>query len=316
MLLLPSKGISISKNAHNIDLEILCDWIEGSILFCGDNIELSQIDIFDYLHEENIYEEQDFAFEIIESAWSELKRRQELIGKWSPLKVHSDRISSKCRWKDEPAYSFCLLLSLLPLYRNSIEKREPNYNPDYNEQGELFELLTQESLKCQFKDWEVVKTGWSHNQASNLTNIVEDLADRLNERLGNLELWTYGTEKEAGLDILLYRRFPDDRAGKPLFLIQCASGQNWRSKLKTPDIDMWTKYIDFASRPRRGFAMPFAISDKVFLVSSTNVNGLLLDRYRLLSASVYKRNWLLHETKKRMLKWSSAQIDLLPSVEE
>ena len=67
MLALPIKGISRSVEKHNIDLSIMCDWIEGSVLFEDD--ELSQIEIADTLMEEQIYDDHDLCMEMISNAW-------------------------------------------------------------------------------------------------------------------------------------------------------------------------------------------------------------------------------------------------------
>ena len=63
MLTLPITGISRSIAKHNINLSIMCDWIEGSVLF--DDEELSQIEIADILIEEQIYDNHDLCMEMV-----------------------------------------------------------------------------------------------------------------------------------------------------------------------------------------------------------------------------------------------------------
>ena len=46
--------------------------------------KLSSIDVIDILVQEQIYEDQDFASEIVMSAWTELRRKQSWIGKGKP----------------------------------------------------------------------------------------------------------------------------------------------------------------------------------------------------------------------------------------
>lgn len=68
------------------------------------------------------------------------------------------------------------------------------------------------------------------------------------------------------------------------YLMQCASGDDWTDKLHTPDIEVLKRLITFSSSPQRGIAMPFAQEDEEFSRQCNHVDGMLLDRYRLLSA--------------------------------
>lgn len=52
MLRLPEAGISASKKTHNSDLQLFCDWVEGSLLFTG-TARLSRSAIVDVLCEES-----------------------------------------------------------------------------------------------------------------------------------------------------------------------------------------------------------------------------------------------------------------------
>lgn len=302
MLSLPTKGISRSVSTHNIDLDTLCDWIEANVLF--DEEELSQTDISDTLLEENIYENQDMALDIISSAWSEIRKRQRWLGKGTPFKITSRRISRLLSWKNVSAHSFCLILSISKCYSGWTEK----FGSDYTEQGELFELLTKESLERQFKDWEILLTGWSSKNAIGIRQLINDIAARLGESVGNVSRWTSDSRKDAELDILLYRPFKDKRVGIPVFLMQCASGGNWESKRKTPDLDLWTRIIEFAATPNRAFAIPFAMVDNLFIQNCNIVDGLLMDRYRILAAINQKKNWISKDLKRRLLQWLKPRV--------
>ncbi len=58
MLTIPGRGMSRSVNAHNVDVDVLCDWIEGSVLF-QDEEDLPASDVVDVLIEAQIYENQE-----------------------------------------------------------------------------------------------------------------------------------------------------------------------------------------------------------------------------------------------------------------
>ena len=91
---------------------------------------------------------------------------------------------------------------------------------------------------------------------------------------------------------LFYRPFPDNRVGVPVYLMQCASGENWVHKLHEPDLNVWTKIILFAATPSKAIAIPFVLLDKEFKQRCNRVNGMLLDRYRLLAAVNHNGKWV------------------------
>src|SRR5205823_3869050 len=95
-----------------------------------------------------------------------------------------------------------------------------------------------------------------------------------------------------GLDLLCYRPYDDGRVGVPVFLVQCASGQDWESKLDTPKLKIWAKIVDFASTPKKAFAMPFTLEDWDFTRKCNDNDGMLMDRYRLLAAGRARPNWI------------------------
>lgn len=309
MLSFPTKGISRSVKTHNIELDIFCDWIEGSVLF--DEEGLSSSDIVDYLLEEQIYDDQDFAFELVHDAMAEIDNRQSWLGSARTIFVSATRVESPKEWNNLPAYSFCSLLSLATYYTGWSKQ----FGADYSEQGDLFELLTKESIECQFPDWQVHQTGWTRTNAVNLRSVVHEISSLLGESPGDLEIWADPEANESGLDLLCYRPFPDERVGVPIYLMQCASGGNWIQKMHTPNLNIWTKVIQFAATPRKAFAMPFALSTEIFIRSCNKVDGMLLDRYRLLAASKIRENWISASVKERIISWLEPRIIALPRAE-
>ena len=306
MLALPTSGISRSVNSHNVKLDILCDWIEANVLF--DEEELSTSDIVSCLLSENIYEESDMAFDIVSNAWTEFRRRQSCIPNETPFSITSQRISRKIGWTQVPAHGFCVLLSLAECYSGWTEQ----FGRDYTCQGRLFEEMMRESLNCQFKNWQLMLTGWSRTSTNALKDIVENIASTLGESVGNIKRWTSASAKDAELDLLLFRPFSDGRVGIPVYLMQCASGANWKDKLRTPCLKTWGKIIEFAATPIKAFAMPFALLDDDFARKCNIVDGMLIDRYRILSATHYKKKWLPPELQRELVDWCKPRIEKLP----
>ena len=311
MLALPTSNFSQPIGTppeieHTIELSVLCDWIEGSVLF--DNEDLSKADIMDVLKEEEVYDDPDVVMALVNDAWNELQDRLVWIGGKGPFSFFGQSIKSEGSWEENPAHSFCILLSMPQCYDNwSTALRQG----DYSEQGRLFEALTKVSIEHQFSDWKVYPTGWSSKNPVKLSNIVDEIANRLGEIKGELQPWTNPRTKDGGLDLLCYRPFLDNRGGVPVYLMQCASGKDWENKLHRPNLNVWTKIIKFMAKPRKAFAIPFALPDKKFKETCTEVNGMLLDRYRILAAGKYNTEWVSDSLKTAIIDWITPRLQKL-----
>ena len=323
MLALPNNVMP--KSTTDYDVDILCDWIEGSILFDESEDEFSVMDIVNVLTGVNvlagddiddIQKEYELALTAVGDALEKLKRRLSWIVPGIPFSIIDSEsvVDSQVRrinsWQDTPAYSFCILLSLAQCYakwRCSV----PNW--DYNTQGEIFELLTQESLEKQFSDWQVKRIGWSHTEPTGLRKVVDQIANYLGETVGDdIDEWIDSRDKDAGLDILCYRPFPDNRTGFPVYLIQCTTAQKWKRKVGEPSVNFWRHLIKFVIPPQKAFAIPFAPNDTVFIKWCAKVEGLFLDRYRLLAPARCGEQWESSSLQDRIIKWATPKVDRLP----
>jgi hypothetical protein len=308
MIELPPSCLRRSISKHNIDIQIFSDWVEGNVLFDSD--EMSKTDIIDVLMENEIYADQDFAAEFVEDVWRELQRRFSLVGNdCLPLRISARRISRVFDWQATSAFSFCLILSFQVWYKAWARQ----FGDDYLEQGAIFEELTKESLMSLFPGWTVHPTGWEKDNPVQIRDILQDVANRVNEPQGDVSRWVNPKAKDLGLDVICYRTFADERGGKPVFLFQCASGNDWEDKLLTPEQILWNRIIGWASNPKKGFSMPIALSEDAFTRSCGRVNGLLLDRYRLLSVGRENPNWISNELRERIVAWLEPRIGTIPN---
>jgi hypothetical protein len=309
MLGLPEKGLYRSVRVHNVDFGVFCDWLEASAMFSGEDVTGS--DVVDLLRENEFYRDQDFAWDLLNNAFAAIRTRARLLGKGYPMHVSGGtRIVAVEDWRDFAAYAFCLMLSLPSVYPTWARA----FGVDYTTQGELFEALTAESMSRSFQGWIVHPTGWTKTTPSQLRSIVESIAARLGEATGEVKRWTSSHAKEAGLDMICFRPFPDGRVGIPVYLMQCASGADWKSKLKTPDLRIWTKIITFAAEPKKALSMPYALDEADFTQRTNIVDGLLLDRHRLLSPGMGVRDWITPELAARLIAWVEGRAPSLPRV--
>jgi hypothetical protein len=306
VLPLPERGIRRSLTVHNVRLDVLCDWIELEVLLSED--ELSRADVIDHLIEQHIYDESDFAADLVGSAWTELRRRHRWLGGSSGLDFRGHRISRRSEWSNHAALTFCVLVSLAPRYAGWKDE----FGSDYTEQGELFERLSISALGPRFDGWMFQSTGWSANTAVALRDVVPDLATNLYEEPGNITKWASGQAHEAGLDLAWFLPFSDLRSGIPIYLGQCASGDNWIKKIHTPELHLWGKLIDFTHPPAKAMIIPFALTDESFEQRRVQVNGLLVDRHRLLPDAT-EPDWLPTDLHSELVAWMRPRLEWLIS---
>ncbi|MGC3992067.1 MAG: hypothetical protein QM796_20715 [Chthoniobacteraceae bacterium] len=170
-------------------------------------------------------------------------------------------------------------------------------------------------MKLHFPDWKVHRTGWSQENAKKLAGVVAEVAGLLGAETGEIKKWTSASANEAGLDVLCFRSFNDERVSSPALLFQCASGMHYNGKLHTPNLRVWEKIVIFPVEPSKAFATPFALTDQEFLRAINIVNGPLLDRYRLLAPAHANTKWLSQELSDKLVAWTEPRIATLPAGE-
>lgn len=308
MIALPSTKFSLSVKSHNVDLNVCCDWMEASALFMG--TEVTGSDVVDILRENSIYKSQDFAWELVGDAFAVVTERARVLGAGYPFSIDNDTLTARSDWTAATPYAFCLVLSLA----YSHPTWAAQFGRDYTQQGDLFELLSAESV-ASLLGWTVHRTGWSKTTTAGLRKVAKDVAETLGEFTGELTRWTRQEGKEGGLDLVSYKAFPDGRPGMPTLLWQCASGRDWNQKLKTPDLRLWEKAVTFTISPKKGFSMPFALDDKAFQYHANLVDGLLLDRCRLLTPGRENADWLSQELSEQLVQWLTPRVEVLPALE-
>lgn len=190
MLALPEAGMAYSVGAHNVNPDYLCDWIEASAVFSRDR--LSKSDVIDALVENEVYEEQDFASQIVDDAWSTLGRRLQYQHSPLGLQVEGNRIIRSFSWDTFPSYAFCLLLACAPLYPSWAR----GWGVPHSVHGNLFEELTEESVRHLFSGWRVRRVGWSPENKAKLKDTIEGIISELNEVAGSeidlhVDIWNF-----------------------------------------------------------------------------------------------------------------------------
>lgn len=311
MLPLPNKAVNRSINVHNVDFSVLADWVEATLAF-DDCDQLSSAEAVSELLAQYIYEDDDFCAEGVANVWAELVRRATWMGSACPFTVDRKVASGSQAWADVPAASFCLFLSLSRVYH----EWSLDLGPDYTEQGELFERLSSEAAAALLPEWKALKTGWSRSGAKKLRDVVPEVADHLGLTSNPISPWADENANEAGLDLVVHRAFADHRSAEPIYLIQCASGLDWKGKRQSPDPRVWMRLVTFINSPCRGLTVPFALTDKVFAATGNIVDGLVLDRCRLMSAgSTDGEVWVSEALRNDLVTWLGKKWSLIDSLQ-
>ncbi len=240
--------------------------------------------------------------------WEELRRRERLSGKLALYRLSPKRATRACGWDECVATTFLLILACLPYYRELRVTRLRNYG----QQGELFEDFCCESLLC--NGWTTTRTGWaSHQGAQKLKRTVDAVALALDEHTINAAIvQIFKDENEAGCDLVSHWPYEDRRLGRPVVLLQCASGADFDKKLATPDIKRWCDFIAFSTTPIRGFCTPYSFTQSDFEKYSRIVKGIFLDRFRLIQPFANATRAISANLERRLTQWSRARIKALP----
>lgn len=89
-------------------------------------------------------------------------------------------------------------------------------------------------------------------------------------------------DKDLGLDAVTWLVFMDGRGAELHFMVQCATGADWDTKLHDIELEVWKDHIHWGVRPVRVFAVPFLlILPQSKWIRTSRKGGLILDRARL-----------------------------------
>ena len=114
-------------------------------------------------------------------------------------------------------------------------------------------------------------------------NAVDDLCQRLGEGTGSFGREPEHEQKDAKLDLVAWRAFPDGRRGKLVGFGQCATGDDWTDKAFELRPDKWCRLWmkDSAGLdPFPSLFIPHRPGEDQWLIAA-NYGGILFDRCRI-----------------------------------
>jgi hypothetical protein len=139
-----------------------------------------------------------------------------------------------------------------------------------------------------------IRTGWPGDSFGARPTKFKDLIALLHQQTGEF-FWspdpglpddpTHQDVKEEGVDVVVWKAIPDERAGKLFLLCQCACGDDWVGKFNDIDphlakLSRWMKPVCWAT-PTRVFSTPHHIPNDAYFAQVNREAGLTWDRIRL-----------------------------------
>ena len=308
MLQIPQVGFQKSVSKSNVDKNPLADWLEAVVLF--DEGSVAKSEVVDVLIEFQICvdEGQDLAHQIASDGWDEIRLRQTWGGIPANFNISTNRLEDATDWTEDLIRSFFLLLSILKIFPDWAREHQDHVN-----QGNLFEEVVELISPALLPGWEVLRAGWSPENAKSVPEIIEELRGRIHVSGAlDLEEWYAPAAKDAGLDLVCYREFLDQREAMPIYLLQCASGKNWRQKISTPNANLWQKLLNSAVQPSTAIAAPFVIDTPELKRAALEGQIIVFDRLRMISAATVADISLPDELRSQLIAWMTPRVETIP----
>lgn len=233
-------------------------------------------------------------------ALDETARRQKIcLEAHYPFVIHATSLKSGANSADT-VYAFLLLLSFLK-----------GNAPNHAKAAKLFEEISAEAgaayLGCNSSSDAFVFGFPRRLEPKGFLPAVAELCgkNRLNEGSADIDEPKTAHQKDARLDVVVWKNFPDCRRGRLILFGQCATGADWEDKVYSLDPHKWReKWLvePLLPCPQGAFFIPFAVSDedwKHVLIDG----GVLFDRFRIAGLASAK---LPEDMRNQIAEWNKA----------
>jgi len=210
-------------------------------------------------------------------SFSQLKKRAEILGTKYPFKVDDSYIVTSQTIEDSV---YIQLLFLTP--KSGISTQGKIYNLDVA--SKLFEDIAEQSLQTFFgANTQTLNFGFpsKSDRPAEFAAAVKWLSEKTNIRLGNA--YRPPRKKDGGVDLFVWKSFPDKRPGIPIMLVQCTIKDDFINKIGDIDLKLWANWLSSDIEPLVALAVPGVVTkDEIW--SEITTRGILLDRLRLVQS--------------------------------
>jgi hypothetical protein len=261
----------------------LADWLELWALMSRDN-NASAADLVRTLQrEQEERDDNERADRLAQEAMTEIGFRVAAAGDAYPFSVDGNliRVHEPAFERPHLAYTFCLCLS----YFGFTPRRGGPTNP-----RRWFEELSEQAARAYVGGESLLLSPPRRVLPGPFPAAIAELCRRIGEGGGWRQQPAGWNRKGAGLapkddavDVIAWRPFPDGLAGNLLLFGQCASGNNWDTKLTElqPQFfaQLWMVEVP-PSQALRALFIPHRISRETWNYSNT-YGGIVFDRCRI-----------------------------------
>jgi len=245
----------------------VADWLELSILY--DERAISKAKIISLFSDNNKHDQE----QTIDSALSELERRQAMMGNSPPFCIENNAIKrSTYTWEDIPEYVMCLIFSL-----QGVKKIKED-----DDGTKLFERVSKDAVKF-YLGGEAIVLGFPSEDR--LNQQLKELAALTNEKKSEARS-PLSTDKDKGVDIIAWKSHKDGRSNQIVLLIQAAAGYHWNLKKPISEI-AWSEFMFWSAKFVRGIIIATTL-DEIKFVKARDDYNMIFDRVRIYRALMYE----------------------------
>ena len=242
--------------------------------------------------------------QVAEAVFSELENRSIAAGDGYPFSVGEQAIQfDSTTLKTGSTYIFLLLLSSFGVEAGKVTQAHPERDFE-----DISMAASESYFGCNEHDGSYLFGFPRRTEAAGFPAAIDDLSQRLGEGGGAKPIKIAAQQKDAHLDVVVWHGFADRRPGQLIAFGQCATGENWRTKLsELSDTRSWCQAWMLqppSVPPLRMFFVPHRLTEDEWETSAI-LGGIVFERCRI----AYHTPELPSHIREGGLEWSEEVLE-------
>lgn len=256
------------------------------------------------------FTDEEAAERFTEGIWGHLTYRAHISADSYPLAIEKDRVIRRYdSWQHTAGFMMLLVADASRFYPEAAISTEPSSGFP-----RLFEKVVEACGRGLFGGASV-RFGVPRDPdwPRGIVQRINTLGERLSLKAESLEGKVKPISGDRGLDVAVRLSFGDDGPGTVVFLVQCATGKNWKVKRGEPSIAEWQDIFQWNAGLIRAIAVPWRLeAPSEYAQNFRHFDSIILDRMRLVCGCPDR--FLDPSTRKLILSWCGKQIKKLPTL--